>query len=612
MFLRCRLPSLGAILVVLSGCGSPAADEPRCGPTAVEVAGACAPRFDACGPLEIAVAGGGCRRLGIETCAEGFTRDEGRGTCEPVLPAATCAPGTMAIPGETSCHEVAPCAAGTWGDIPVDATTIYVDTTSAVGTPDGTRDRPFRTISAGIAAAKIDALVAIAAGRYEEHIEITRPVRLFGVCPARVEIRGPKGDPKAWTIGITGRAELHRLSITSDREAISYCENDPLLLDHVWMHDVGARALGAYACRTDARLIVRDSLIESATGQGIFGAQGSGLVERSVIRGTRPLADGSRGQGAQWQWHARATGAQSLTVRRSVIEGNVDAGLSVVGADLLLEGSVIRATKLGKKAAGHGVLVSFTGSVRPAAEIRDTFFADHVNGAVYVEDADATLERVVVRGTKAAPNGDGDGIQVLSGARLEATDLVVEDTARTAIFAAAASLRLTRAIVRDSSGHGVQLQAALSPDHSPGTAEGTLSDVLIARARFGGVVVAGSKVTIRGMRVTGVTADAAGRFGDGIALVGWDFVGRLPAVADVAESSIDSCVRAGVSVFGSQLTMGTVQLSCNAFDLEVAASGASGAEVPFSVDDRGGNSCGCGAARRSCKGQSHGLAPVGL
>ena len=33
----------------------------------------------------------------------------------------------MALPGETECREIMTCGAGRWGDIPLDATTVYVD-----------------------------------------------------------------------------------------------------------------------------------------------------------------------------------------------------------------------------------------------------------------------------------------------------------------------------------------------------------------------------------------------------------------------------------------------------------------------------------------------------
>src|SRR5690242_5980874 len=63
-------------------------------------------------------------------CARGFEHD-GIDTCQPILPASTCPAGRMAIPGEPACREVAPCGPGTYGDIPVDDATQFVDAQGA-------------------------------------------------------------------------------------------------------------------------------------------------------------------------------------------------------------------------------------------------------------------------------------------------------------------------------------------------------------------------------------------------------------------------------------------------------------------------------------------------
>src|SRR5262245_6837724 len=71
---------------------------------------------------------GACIPAGIlvDGCSDGFVHDGDRG-CDPILPDTDCADGLMAVPGETACREIAPCGSGVWGDIPVDASTEYVD-----------------------------------------------------------------------------------------------------------------------------------------------------------------------------------------------------------------------------------------------------------------------------------------------------------------------------------------------------------------------------------------------------------------------------------------------------------------------------------------------------
>ncbi|HZO15966.1 MAG TPA: hypothetical protein VFB62_21985, partial [Polyangiaceae bacterium] len=117
-----------------------------------------------CAPAEAPNDSGVCIPAGVPSdgCGEGFVHDGDRG-CEPILPPEPCEPGWLAVPGETRCREVTPCAQGTWGDIPVETDTEYVDASYAGMDSDGSALKPWTTIQAGIDAASPGAIVAIAA-----------------------------------------------------------------------------------------------------------------------------------------------------------------------------------------------------------------------------------------------------------------------------------------------------------------------------------------------------------------------------------------------------------------------------------------------------------------
>jgi len=171
-----------------------------------------------CAPGERPFDGGRCQPAGVppESCGEGFQPDGAAG-CDPILPPAPCPAGKMAIPGETACREIAPCAAGTWGDIPVDDKTQYVDATYAGMDSDGTKDKPWTTIADAVtAAAEANTLIAIAAGTYAEDIRVTSPpVRFWGVCPGLAEVVGSTAGIATFDIRNGGSAtEIHALSIT--------------------------------------------------------------------------------------------------------------------------------------------------------------------------------------------------------------------------------------------------------------------------------------------------------------------------------------------------------------------------------------------------------------
>ncbi|MFC1482614.1 hypothetical protein ACFL51_02290, partial [Myxococcota bacterium] len=149
---------------------------------------ACVPIFDDCpGAAEIPVLGGGCQPVGVTECASGFESD-GEGGCEPILPSEPCPPGTMEMIGHTECQPVGvidcgdgfvsdgeggcdailptepcpygymeiigyeecqpigDCGTGTWGNIQIDATTVFVDATADATGADGSQTTPFVTI----------------------------------------------------------------------------------------------------------------------------------------------------------------------------------------------------------------------------------------------------------------------------------------------------------------------------------------------------------------------------------------------------------------------------------------------------------------------------------
>ncbi|HZO11776.1 MAG TPA: hypothetical protein VFB62_00905 [Polyangiaceae bacterium] len=83
----------------------------------------------------------------------------------------------MAIPGERACHAVMACANGTWGDIPVDPATLYVNGSYAGGGSDGSSAKPWTTIVDAVTAAAPGALIAVAAGHLRCAVERPRSPR---------------------------------------------------------------------------------------------------------------------------------------------------------------------------------------------------------------------------------------------------------------------------------------------------------------------------------------------------------------------------------------------------------------------------------------------------
>ncbi|HZO17031.1 MAG TPA: hypothetical protein VFB62_27330, partial [Polyangiaceae bacterium] len=209
-----------------------------------------------CVPGELRMEDGSCRPAGLppdlppagpsaaplagvprDGCAMGFVHD-GDGGCQPVLPDSPCAPGMIAVPGDRDCRAVAPCGGGTWGTIPIDTSTQFVDA-SFSGTSDGSAVAPWTSVQEAINAAVPGAIVALAAGSYVEDANVTKPLRIWGVCPSLVEIVSTTPAP-AVTIDAAD-VELHTLAIRGAGDGI--VDRGESTLDRVWVHELGGAGI---------------------------------------------------------------------------------------------------------------------------------------------------------------------------------------------------------------------------------------------------------------------------------------------------------------------------------------------------------------------------------
>ncbi|MDP6935260.1 MAG: hypothetical protein QGG40_20235, partial [Myxococcota bacterium] len=113
------------------------------------------------------------------------------GTEEPA--ALTCAEGEL-LDGERCVPEA--CGIGTWGNLQTDEVTVYVDASAEAG-GDGSKESPFTIIQEGIDAQDQRAMVAVAAGTYQENVQITGDhagVHLAGRCRELVTIDASAGE----------------------------------------------------------------------------------------------------------------------------------------------------------------------------------------------------------------------------------------------------------------------------------------------------------------------------------------------------------------------------------------------------------------------------------
>lgn len=585
------------IVAALSSCSS---SEEAQAPTPI--------RVDDCPPGELPHVGGGCTKVGVRDCGEGFTLDERRG-CNAILPEAACAAGTMAVPGDSSCRPVAECGDGKWGAIPVGSDTVYVDAAYGGADSDGTADRPFTTIQAGLDAAKVDGVVAVAEGTYPENLRIKRPLRLWGRCPQKVSIEGTA----TFAVDVTTAAELHAVSVTGTATAIGVA-GAKVLLDRVHVHDAGDRGVDIEDFGGPTTVTLRDSLIERSGRIGLF-IEGSTVdVERSVVRGTRGLkGEGTNGVLARPGEVSKVPSA--LRVRRSLVDDNVSFGVNVADSFASLEGSVVRGTRASAtNPSASGVTIQkLAPEASPELTVTRTLVEAHDGVGIDVADSKATIESVTIRDIRGVKPG---GIY-FDGATGKVASTTIVDSQGMGVLLSSSSAELTglriersRPDSSDRGGSGVMINEARGTP-----SDVTIAGTLIADVHEIGVGVFGSRLTLIDDAILGVAADPLGNFGDAIGLQTAETDARVDVVdATITRTIVRGAARAALSIFG-----GTARIRessfCSALDIVAERVYAFGKDTgkryehDVLLEDLGGNVCGC-AGTATCRAVSAGLAPL--
>lgn len=122
--------------------------------------------------------------------------------------------------------------------------TEHVDASYVGGASDGSDGQPWTTIVDAVAAAAPGAIVAIAEGTYNEDVVIAgRAVRLWGVCPDKVNLVGIGEEPAAVFVrSLAHGTELRAMAILGDSGGVVISGSEDVTIDRVWVHDTAFRA----------------------------------------------------------------------------------------------------------------------------------------------------------------------------------------------------------------------------------------------------------------------------------------------------------------------------------------------------------------------------------
>lgn len=563
--------------------------------------------------------GDDCVPAGIpaEQCAEGFEPD-GAQSCVPVMPPGGCPPGEMAIPGETVCRLVAPCPAGPWPDGPLDATTQYVDQSHQGGGNNGTEQAPWLTIADAWAAAAPGAIIAVTDGTYVEDLIIeSKAVRLWGRCPGAVTLSG-SADALATVFirpGANG-TELRDLAITGDTIGVALTGSVDVLLDRVWIHDTRSRGILAQSDLGPTGINVERSLVELATEIGAFLEGTVVTVDRSVIRGTRPIA-GRSGRGISVQESHLTSAPSTLLLRSSVLEGNHEHGLFIGGSEATIEATLVRDTQptFAGQEAGRGIeaQASPLNGQRTSLVMRGSVVERSHEGGIVLHGSDALIESTVVRDT--LPRGADDlmgwgisaevALDSNQRSTLELRSSVVERNSDVGLSVLGCDgviesvvSRLTQPLFDSSGGRGMNVQV------QPITSEPAIATVrwcLIEGNTEAGITVFGSSAAIEATAIRDTAARSTGMLGDGLVVVSY----LVEADATLSGSLLHRTERAAVLNVAASVAIAGTMLECNTIDLD----GETGDMGDYTFEDAGDNLCGCDGEEVGCRIVSSDLEP---
>jgi hypothetical protein len=563
------------LLLTVCACSEESAAPAECLAPSRVVAGRClAPgvQDDGCPAGTLGRDDGSCQPAGVpaELCAAGFVHDGDVG-CEPILPAAPCPPGQLAVPGDDACHPVMECAAGKWGDIPVDAGTVYVDASYLAPDSDGSVARPWPTIGDAVAAAPSGALVAVAAGSYAEDVIIWgKQLRIWGVCPDLVSVVGT-GLALGAIYVRTGAAstEVHGVAITGAGNGIVLGGSENILVDRVWIHDTAVRGLHLQGTEGATSVTARDSLIERTQTYGVFVGGASATLERVVVRSTSPAADQTLGRGIYVQEDTDGLVPTTAVLHQVVLDDNTNQGLFVRGSEVTVDGLVVRGTlpRPSDLRFGHGIGIQASDEgVRSHVTVHGAAVLGNHEAGIFVSASDASLEAVVIRGTQPMPGGGfGEGIHVTDAeaggrANVSVSSAIVEQNQSGGVSAFGSDITIEATVVRGTApdpldlafGRGISI-AANPLTGQPGKT--TIRGAVVRDSHDAGLHIAGTDATLEGLVVAGTLPQASdNRFGNGI-VVTHEPATTLRSTLTIRGTLVEQNHEIGIAVLASDATL---------------------------------------------------------
>jgi len=370
-----------------------------------------------------------------------------------------------------------------------------------------------------------------------------------------------------------------------------------------------------------ANVTVNQSVFErnSFIGIDVWGANLT--MQASVVRDTQPDEQGQNGRGFEIGNELTIGQVSNVAIESCVVERNLSVGILGNGAQVTVDGTIVRDTLLNDQdvQSGKGVVIqrSSTEAEPSSLTVRGSLIERNQVSGVFASGANVTVETTLIRDTieELATGLLGRGISVTGQAAndpVRTTALVrysaLERNHEVGVFAGGSvDLVLEASRISDTlpdaslalGGWGATAQEMAVVG---GRASMLVVGCLIERCRTHGLAALGADMDV----IDTVVRDTAAREYDGLAgdAVVYAVFDSL-AVGLVSGCVLENNARVGIGNWGATVATQSSRLDCNPIDL----NGEAHLGYDYSFEDLGGNVCGCGSEQRECAVLSAELAP---
>lgn len=469
---------VGLMAAAFGGCTSsePAVAGPGDPPLAPCVE--CPPSFPA-GPCAAGTApleGAECSRVGWSGgCPLGFAPAKSGWGCEPVVATSACTGATMPKLGARACEPIDDCTA----PFPPTGTSVLVD---ANGIDDATHAR---TIGDALTKVATGGTVAVEAGTYLEALSIKRDVTLVGRCTDKVRVESVSGATTTPGLNLASagtKVSISGLTFSGHRGGVV----------------VTAGTLDARALRLEAN---------RELGLVAVGSKTRVRFEGGVVRGTLPSATVGLGRGVDVE------GGATVELVSAAVEQNADIGVFAEGANIIVDGSIVRTTATGASGKeGRGVY----GKLGSAIKVQRSSITDNHTMGIFASGARTKLTVEDSFVARTLPDGAklfGRGITVLDKAEASITNTRIADNVDTGLECDGATVTATDVAIEGT-------RSTPQKDYGAGAVAKRGGSLRLVRAavvgnRSSGVAALGATTILEGSAVVGTLADTAGRYGMG-------------------------------------------------------------------------------------------------